>query len=627
MLIRRIRRTEQDPLADLCRSDQRWSKYFSEHGLWLNKALKDVSSNDRVVFGGFETFFEEGDNYRNQLVACLFLKLSQFERSIEFKNLILPSNATNLGTDDSEAAFKLIEKAVRFCEVRGIQKIEIELPQEEYSIISIFLSLHFKVVAIRERYNPGNSVCILERTMGDKYYGDPFDKIKFARWLIKSYVPSEITDEQNDDNLVKIHFSVKSFSIAFSKDNPIGYKKHLRGTLWILEEDDLSEGNISRVVKRPTDQPTITLLLAESLNSEVKKRLYSEGIIFFDKAEAREIAGDKASSLSIPIDEQNIGGAITVLEYERIMAYSKSKTITYYLLSGLHWGLTLSDDDEPLVLAIYCPSWKNKGAGIVGCCQIHEIRRPFFHELLNEEIPEDSALSKEDLGFYKTYSEYERVAALKCTQVALFSNPLPLKNGDWMANREIQGYLDREIVHNIANSAYLDSESSNNLMQLARAEGSLQITAVEKSENASQTTERRFRVGLSFPGEHRKFIGDVATLLAEELGYHRVFYDQNYEDELARLDLDVYLGNLYRNECDLIVPFFSEEYVNRRWCRLEWRHMRDIIFNVDRSDSIMPFRFDDVQIQGLLNFDGFITVDARSPKEISQLILSRLRKI
>jgi len=56
---------------------------------------------------------------------------------------------------------------------------------------------------------------------------------------------------------------------------------------------------------------------------------------------------------------------------------------------------------------------------------------------------------------------------------------------------------------------------------------------------ASQT--KRFRVALSFPGEHRPFVSEVANVLATNLGKDRVFYDTFHEAELARPDLDVYL--------------------------------------------------------------------------------------
>jgi TIR domain len=611
MLIRRIRGNEQEELSRLCRSDARWPKYFFGHDLWLVKALNDVNSQDRVVFGAFEIGHGEGDISTYRLVACLFLKLSRFERSrsIEFKNLILPTNEIELDSKISKIAKQLIEKAIRFCEVRGIQKIEIEMPQEEHSIIAIFLSLYFKVVALRERYSPGNLVCILERSIGNSYHGDPFDKVRLAYWLLRCYLPCEILNKEEDGNFVKISFEGRSLSKMFSSENIIGNGKRLRGVMWIFEGTP-NEKDINTLIKPSCEQPMITMLLTDYLSDEFKLLLTEKGITFFDSLEVQEIAGGKTSSLSIPIEYQNLGGVITVLEYEQIVEYSKMNNLTYYLLSSPHYGLALCDE-QPLVLAVYCSNWKNEGPGIIGCCQINEIRRPKFSELLTQTLPENSALSKEDLNFYRTYSEDELIAQLYCTQLSLFPHPLSIENGTWISDEDIRRYLDGEIIQKQCNLAYLDSDSSENLRSLI-------IPGI------SQSNCKRFKVGLSFPGEERDFIKEVADILIQELGSEKVFYDRNYEAELARRDLDVYLGNIYGNQCDLVVPFFSTDYNQKKWCQLEWRHIRDILLNTNNDNLLMPFRFDETPIDGFLSIDGYISIGNRPPYEIAKLILQRL---
>jgi tetratricopeptide (TPR) repeat protein len=137
------------------------------------------------------------------------------------------------------------------------------------------------------------------------------------------------------------------------------------------------------------------------------------------------------------------------------------------------------------------------------------------------------------------------------------------------------------------------------------------------------TQSRRFRVALSFPGEKRAFVSQVAEYLSQRLGRERVFYDAYYEAELARPDLDLYLGNIYRNDSDLVVPFFCAPYDRKNWCRLEWRQMRDILLNLE-GHRIMPFRFDDTPIPGFLSIDGYLKIEKRSPQEVAELILQRL---
>ena len=57
---------------------------------------------------------------------------------------------------------------------------------------------------------------------------------------------------------------------------------------------------------------------------------------------------------------------------------------------------------------------------------------------------------------------------------------------------------------------------------------------------------RRFDIALSFPGEHCVFVEQVAAHLATTFSEDRVLYDKYQDAEFARLDLNVYLPNLYR---------------------------------------------------------------------------------
>lgn len=134
---------------------------------------------------------------------------------------------------------------------------------------------------------------------------------------------------------------------------------------------------------------------------------------------------------------------------------------------------------------------------------------------------------------------------------------------------------------------------------------------------------KRFRVALSFPGEKRGFVREVAAALAGVLGQDKVLYDDYLTAELARPNLDVYLGRLYHDESELIVPFFCADFEQKEWCGLELRQIRDLL-KQRKDDHIMPFRFDDAPITGQLSIDGYIKVGDRSAQQVADLILQRL---
>jgi hypothetical protein len=136
-------------------------------------------------------------------------------------------------------------------------------------------------------------------------------------------------------------------------------------------------------------------------------------------------------------------------------------------------------------------------------------------------------------------------------------------------------------------------------------------------------TTKRFKIALSFPGERRDFVEQVAAQLADQVGRDRVLYDQYYEAEFARPDLDTYLQRLYHDESELIAVFLCADYERKDWCGLEWRAIRDLI-KKRQASTVMPLRFDNTEIPGLFSTDGYVWIDNRSPAEIADLILQRI---
>ncbi len=136
-------------------------------------------------------------------------------------------------------------------------------------------------------------------------------------------------------------------------------------------------------------------------------------------------------------------------------------------------------------------------------------------------------------------------------------------------------------------------------------------------------TSKRFGIALSFPGEQRPFVAQVAGHLAERIGHGRVLYDAYYEAEFARPDLDTYLQRLYHDESELIAVFLCADYERKEWCGLEWRAVRDLIKR-RRGSAVMLLRFDDTEIPGLFSTDGYVWIgDGRDPMEAADLILQR----
>ena len=169
------------------------------------------------------------------------------------------------------------------------------------------------------------------------------------------------------------------------------------------------------------------------------------------------------------------------------------------------------------------------------------------------------------------------------------------------------------------------SQANHGLQQLTDPEPALPPRRRELDVSSVRPNPIRFRVALSFAGENRSFVAKVAAVLKLNLG-DTVFYDEWFKAELARPDLDTYLQNIYHNESELIVVFLCSDYDRKEWCGLEWRAIRDLI-KKKRHEQIMPFRFDQTEINGLFSIDGYISAEKMAPEEAADLILERLRSI
>src|SRR5260370_9005559 len=125
----------------------------------------------------------------------------------------------------------------------------------------------------------------------------------------------------------------------------------------------------------------------------------------------------------------------------------------------------------------------------------------------------------------------------------------------------------------------------------------------------------RLRVALSFPGEHRKRVENVAEALASRVGRNAVLYDRWFVAEFNRPNLDTYLTRLYHDESDLIAVFLCEAYKAKEWCGLEWRACRDLLKH-KADDRLMFFRLDDADIPGLYSIDAFQALPSLSHLEV-----------
>lgn len=141
---------------------------------------------------------------------------------------------------------------------------------------------------------------------------------------------------------------------------------------------------------------------------------------------------------------------------------------------------------------------------------------------------------------------------------------------------------------------------------------------------------RHFKVALTFAGESRDLVENIAMNLEKAFGKDEILYDKFHEADFARPQLDIYLQELYHNCSDLIVVFLCSNYTHKKWCGVEWRAIRDLLNNFE-FNKIMYIKADDnidgIDVPGFYKSeDGYIDAMTHTPQEIAGLIIDRYNK-
>jgi hypothetical protein len=135
------------------------------------------------------------------------------------------------------------------------------------------------------------------------------------------------------------------------------------------------------------------------------------------------------------------------------------------------------------------------------------------------------------------------------------------------------------------------------------------------------TEQKNFDIALSFAGEEREYVDQVANLLKER-GV-KVFYDLFEEADLWGKDLYVHLSDVYNKQAQFTVMFISEAYAKKLWTNHERKSAQARAFQ-SAQECILPARFDDTEIPGVLSTVGYVSLKNRSPEELVSLITRKL---
>jgi hypothetical protein len=133
----------------------------------------------------------------------------------------------------------------------------------------------------------------------------------------------------------------------------------------------------------------------------------------------------------------------------------------------------------------------------------------------------------------------------------------------------------------------------------------------------------RFDVALSFAGEDRVYVGDIAERLRGR--DVRVFYDQYEQATLWGKDLYEHLDYVYQRAARYCVLFASEHYARKVWTNHERKSAQARALH-ENEEYILPVRFDDTEIPGLRSTVAYIDARSTTQDELIALILAKLNR-
>jgi hypothetical protein len=130
-----------------------------------------------------------------------------------------------------------------------------------------------------------------------------------------------------------------------------------------------------------------------------------------------------------------------------------------------------------------------------------------------------------------------------------------------------------------------------------------------------------YRIALSFAGENRGLVSDVADYLSF-FGV-RVFYDEWERHRILGEDLYTYLAEVYQNKADYCAMFISRHYVRKVWPRHERKFAYARALS-SKSPYILPIRLDDTSCPGLAPTIAYVDGRRTTASQIAVLLLRRL---
>ena len=131
----------------------------------------------------------------------------------------------------------------------------------------------------------------------------------------------------------------------------------------------------------------------------------------------------------------------------------------------------------------------------------------------------------------------------------------------------------------------------------------------------------QYQVALSFAGEQRSYVEEVARCLHERS--IAVFYDGFEKVSLWGQNGAEAFHQAFEQQAAYVVMFISQAYVDKAWTRHERRSAMSRAVGAQR-EYVLPVRFDDTSVPGLQEDVIFLRAEEHTPSQLAATIAEKL---
>lgn len=168
---------------------------------------------------------------------------------------------------------------------------------------------------------------------------------------------------------------------------------------------------------------------------------------------------------------------------------------------------------------------------------------------------------------------------------------------------------------------WINKELRNDSSELRKVEEMSSRPIYKLSRIGGGELEDAYEVVLSFAGEDRTYVEQVASFLRDN--EVALFYDDYEEATLWGKNLTEHLHKVYSGSGRYCVMFISAAYAAKVWPTHERRSAFEKAID-SKEEYILPARFDDTEIPGLYKHTVYVDLRRKTPKELAKLVMKKL---